>query len=239
MLGAVFGDIVGSSYEWNNVKTKDFPLERPSTRYTDDSVMTLAVAKWLMTDPEHSEEGLAREMQRLGRGHFKVGYGGRFKAWLMSKEPQPYNSWGNGSAMRVSPVALYATSLEEALELARKTANVTHNHPEGIKGALAVTECIFICKDAKDIETAKEEIRRIIPQKYGYNLNRTLDEIRPGYKFDVSCQEVCPRPSSLSWRVYRWRTVCGMRFLLEATLTLSRLLPVPYMLLIKSGGTSH
>lgn len=192
MLGAVFGDIVGSAYEWNNVKTKDFPLERPSTRYTDDSVMTLAVAKWLMTDPEHSEEGLVREMQRLGRGHFKAGYGGRFKAWLMSKDPQPYNSWGNGSAMRVSPVALYATSLEEALELARKTANVTHNHPEGIKGALSVAECVFISKEAKDIETAKEEIRRTIPQKYGYDLDRTLDEIRPGYKFDVSCQGSVP-----------------------------------------------
>lgn len=192
MLGAVFGDIVGSAYEWNNVKTKEFTLKTSFTRYTDDSVMTLAVAQWLMTDPEHSEEGLVREMQRLGRGHFKAGYGGRFKAWLMSKEPQPYNSWGNGSAMRVSPVALYATSLEEALELARKTANVTHNHPEGIKGALSVAECVFICKEAKDIETAKEEIRRTIPQKYGYDLDRTLDEIRPGYKFDVSCQGSVP-----------------------------------------------
>ena len=192
MLGAVFGDIVGSAYERNNVKTKEFPLKTSFTRYTDDSVMTLAVAQWLMTDPEHSEEGLVREMQRLGRGHFKAGYGGRFKAWLMSKEPQPYNSWGNGSAMRVSPVALYATSLEEALELARKTANVTHNQPEGIKGALSVAECVFICKEAKDIETAKEEIRRTIPQKYGYDLDRTLDEIRPGYKFDVSCQGSVP-----------------------------------------------
>ena len=192
MLGAVFGDIVGSAYEWNNVKTKDFPLKTSFTRYTDDSVMTLAVAQWLMTDPDLSEEGLVREMQRLGRGHFKAGYGGRFKTWLMSKDPQPYNSWGNGSAMRVSPVALYATSIEEALELARKTANVTHNHPEGIKGALSVAECVFICKEAKSIETAKEEIRRIIPQKYGYNLNRTLDEIRPVYKFDVSCQGSVP-----------------------------------------------
>ena len=192
MLGAVFGDIVGSAYEWNNVKTKDFPFQTSFTRYTDDSVMTLAVAQWLMTDPDHSEEGLVREMQRLGRWHFKAGYGGRFKAWLMSSEPQPYNSWGNGSAMRVSPVALYATSIEEALELARKTANVTHNHPEGIKGALSVTECVFICKEAKDIETAKEEIRIIIPQKYGYDLDRTLDEIRPNYKFDVSCQGSVP-----------------------------------------------
>ena len=167
-------------------------MERPGTRYTDDSVMTLAVAKWLLEDPLHSESHLIKCMQKLGRGHIRAGYGGRFREWLLSKDPQPYNSWGNGSAMRVSPVALYATSIEEALELARKTADVTHNHPEGIKGALSVAECVFICKEAKSIETAKEEIRRIIPQKYGYDLDRTLDEIRPNYKFDVSCQGSVP-----------------------------------------------
>lgn len=192
MLGAVFGDIVGSSYEWNNVKTKDFPLVRSGTRYTDDSVMTLAVAKWLLDDPSHSESHLIKCMQKLGRGHIRAGYGGKFKEWLLSKEPLPYNSWGNGSAMRVSPVALFASSLEEALELARTTAMVTHNHPEGVKGALAVAECVFICREANDIETAKEEIRIAIPQKYGYNLNRTLDEIRPEYRFDVSCQGSVP-----------------------------------------------
>ena len=154
--------------------------------------MTLAVAKWLLEDPLHSESHLIKCMQKLGRGHIRAGYGGRFREWLLSKDPQPYNSWGNGSAMRVSPVALYATSIEEALELARKTADVTHNHPEGIKGALSVAECVFICKEAKSIETAKEEIRRIIPQKYGYDLDRTLDEIRPNYKFDVSCQGSVP-----------------------------------------------
>ena len=192
MLGAVFGDIVGSSYEWNNVKTKDFPLERPGSRYTDDSVMTLAVAKWLLEDPSHSESHLIKCMQKLGRGHIRAGYGGRFREWLLSKAPQPYNSWGNGSAMRVSPVALFANTLEETLELAKTTAIVTHNHPEGIKGALAVAECVFICREAKDIDAAKEEIRRTIPQKYGYNLDRTLDEIRPDYKFDVSCQGSVP-----------------------------------------------
>lgn len=192
MLGAVFGDIVGSSYEWNNVKTKDFPLERSGTRYTDDSVMTLAVAKWLLEDPSHSESHLITCMQKLGRRHFKAGYGGRFREWLQSKAPQPYNSWGNGSAMRVSPVALYANSLEEALELAEKTAKVTHNHPEGVRGALAVAECVYICREAVDIEAAKREIRDSIPRKYGYNLKRTLDEIRPDYKFDVSCQGSVP-----------------------------------------------
>ena len=192
MLGAIFGDIVGSAYEWNNVKTKNFPLERSGTRYTDDSVMTLAVAKWLLEDPSHSESHLIKCMQKLGRGHIKAGYGGRFKEWLLSKAPQPYNSWANGSAMRVSPVALFANSLEETLELARTTAIVTHNHPEGIKGALAVAECVFICREAEDFESAKEEIRRAIPQKYGYDLSRTLDDIRPDYKFDVSCQGSVP-----------------------------------------------
>lgn len=192
MLGAVFGDIIGSAYEWNNVKEKDFPLERPGTRYTDDSVMTLAVAKWLLEDPSHSESHLIKCMQKLGRGHIRAGYGGRFKEWLLSKDPQPYNSWGNGSAMRVSPVALYTNTIQEALELARITAIVTHNHPEGVKGALAVAESVFICREAKDIDTAKDEIRRTISQKYGYNLDRTLDEIRPDYKFDVSCQGSVP-----------------------------------------------
>ena len=187
MLGAVFGDIVGSSYEWNNVKTKEFPLERPGTHYTDDSVMTLAVAKWLLEDPSHSESHLIKCMQKLGRGHYKAGYGSRFKEWLQAKDPQPYNSWGNGSAMRVSPVALYANSLEEALELAKTTAKVTHNHPEGMKGALAVAECVFICREAADVDDAKRKIRDSIPRKYGYNLERTLDEIRPDYKFDVTC----------------------------------------------------
>ena len=192
MLGAIFGDIVGSAYEWSNVKTKNFPLERSGTRYTDDSVMTLAVAKWLLENPSHSESHLIKRMQKLGRGHIKAGYGGRFKEWLLSKAPQPYNSWANGSAMRVSPVALFANSLEETLELARTTAIVTHNHPEGIKGALAVAECVFICREAEDFESAKEEIRRAIPQKYGYDLSRTLDDIRPDYKFDVSCQGSVP-----------------------------------------------
>lgn len=192
MLGAVFGDIVGSAYEWNNVKTKNFSLQSRYTRYTDDSVMTLAVAKWLLEDPSHSESHLVQCMQKLGRGHFNAGYGGGFRAWLMSQNPQPYNSWGNGSAMRVSPVALYANSLEEALELARITANVTHNHPEGVKGAMAVAESVYRCRKAIDIDAAKREIRTVIPQKYGYNLNRTLDEIRPNYRFDVSCQGSVP-----------------------------------------------
>ena len=196
MLGAVFGDIVGSAYEWDNVKTKDFPLRTPNTRYTDDSVMTLAVAQWLMEDPEHTEAGLIKTMQRFGRRHYKAGYGGRFREWILSKDPQPYNSWGNGSAMRVSPIGLYASSLKETLELARLSACVTHNHPEGVKGAMAVAECVFWNKDRNhglwSLESTKEMLKNTIQDKYGYDLNRSLDEIRPDYKFDVSCQGSVP-----------------------------------------------
>lgn len=194
MLGAVFGDIVGSVYERFNVKTKVFPLRSSRTRYTDDTVMTLAVAQWLMDDPTHSEAQLIQSLQQFGRAFPKAGYGGRFKVWLMSKEPQPYNSWGNGSAMRVSPVALYATSLDEALELARLTASVTHNHPEGIKGAMAVAECVYLSKTCskQGLDSVKAMIKERIPLKYGYDLSRTLDEIRPIYSFDVSCQGSVP-----------------------------------------------
>lgn len=206
MLGAVFGDIVGSAYEWDNVKTKDFPLITPNTRYTDDSVMTLSVAQWLMDDPEHTEARLIKTMQRFGRRHYKAGYGGRFKEWIQSKDPQTYNSWGNGSAMRVSPVGLYASSLEEALELARLSASVTHNHPEGIKGAMAVAECVFWNKDRNNglwsSESTKVMLKNIIQDKYGYDLSRTLDEIRPDYKFDVSSNE----SSQVTMRVLIFRS---------------------------------
>ena len=138
LLGAIIGDIVGSTREWNNVKTENFELLPPGSRFTDDTVMTLAVAKWLMDDPSHSPDSLVRIMQELGRKYPDVGYGRRFREWLKSDNPQPYGSYGNGSAMRVSPVGLYANSLEEALELAEISASVTHNHPEGIKGAQAI-----------------------------------------------------------------------------------------------------
>ena len=194
MLGAILGDIIGSYYEWNNVKTKVFPLVTNKTRYTDDSVMTLAVAKWLLEDPTHSEEQLIRCMQKLGRSHIRAGYGGRFKEWLMSSNPQPYNSWGNGSAMRVSPVGLFAESESEALRLARLTAKVTHNHPEGIKGAEAVAVAVFINKNnaTHPLELRKQLTKEYIEQRFGYDLDRRLSDIRPTYKFDVSCQGSVP-----------------------------------------------
>ena len=190
MLGAIIGDIVGSTREWHNIKTEDFELVPTGSRFTDDTVMTLAVAEWLMTDPEHHSETLVACMQRLGRKYPNAGYGKLFSMWLMSDHPQPYNSFGNGSAMRVSPVGLYANSLEEALKLARITASVTHNHPEGIKGAQAIAGCVFLKKKA--CWGGEEEIRQYITEKIGYNLDFNLDDVRDAYGFDVTCQGSVP-----------------------------------------------
>ena len=190
ILGAIVGDIVGSTREWNNVKTEDFELLPAGSRFTDDTVMTLAVAEWLMTDSEHSERGLVECMQRLGRKYPNAGYGGMFRRWLATDNPQPYNSFGNGSAMRVSPVGLYANSMEEALELARITASVSHNHPEGIKGAQAIAAAIYL-KRTEEFDT-KGEIKRFIEKHFGYNLDTDLREIRKDYAFDVTCQGSVP-----------------------------------------------
>ena len=190
MLGAIIGDIVGSTREWHNKKTEDFELVPTGSRFTDDTVMTLAVAEWLMTDPEHHSETLVACMQRLGRKYPNAGYGKLFSMWLMSDHPQPYNSFGNGSAMRVSPVGLYANSLEEALELARITASVSHNHPEAIKGAQAIAGCVFLKKNAS--WGGEEEIRQYITEKIGYNLDFNLDDVRDAYGFDVTCQGSVP-----------------------------------------------
>ncbi len=194
MLGAVLGDTIGSYYEWNNVKTKEFPLVTSQTRYTDDTVMTLAIAKWLLEDPARSEAQLIRCMQKLGRTHIRAGYGGRFKEWLVSNNPQPYSSWGNGSAMRVSPVGLFAESEAEARELACITASVTHNHPEGIKGAEAVAVAVYTNRyhAKRSLKLRKKITKLTLERLFGYDLNRTLDEIRPTYQFDLSCQGSVP-----------------------------------------------
>ena len=188
MLGALVGDIIGSPYEFYNTKSLDFELYTEWTKFTDDSVMTLAIARWLMEDEEHSTRHLIRCMQELGRRYPRAGYGGNFDWWLRQENPQPYNSWGNGAGMRVSPVGLYAKSLEETLVLAEITASVSHNHPEGIKGAQAIAASVFLCKDGK----SKQEIKEYVEQTFGYNLNRTINEIRPNYYFDVSCQGSAP-----------------------------------------------
>lgn len=191
MYGAIIGDIAGSNYEFSRIKTKDFPLFPAGCDYTDDSIMTLAVAKALLRSREEQtafSHTVVEEMQRLGRAYPypKGAYGMRFSRWLDDPHPMPYNSFGNGSAMRVSPCGLIAVTLEEALDLAEVSAEVTHNHPEGIKGAQAVAAAIFLART----ET-KEEIRRYIHENF-YPMDRTLEQIRPDYRFDESCQKTVP-----------------------------------------------
>lgn len=200
MYGAMIGDIVGSKYEFNNIKTKEFPLFSAGCDFTDDTIMTVAVAKAiLLSRKEHygSKSGakgfqdfLIETMQDFGRRYPDPtgAYGGRFQNWLREKDPKPYGSYGNGSAMRVSPCGLAAVTMEEALILARASACVSHNHPEGVKGAEAVAAAIFLAKCG----ASKEEIRRQISENY-YELNFTLDEIRDSYRFDGSCQGTVPQ----------------------------------------------
>ena len=193
MYGAILGDIVGSPYEFdcNNYKAKDFPLFSQQSEFTDDTVMTLAVAKALMDtrgqDDAAIKAALVREMQRLGCTYPDRGYGVRFGGWLYEDAPKPYNSYGNGSAMRVSPAAWLGGDMEEVLHLARLTAEVTHNHPEGIKGAQAIAAGIYLLRSGK----SKVDVRDYLSQMY--DLNFTLDEIRPSYRFEVSCQKSVPQ----------------------------------------------
>lgn len=183
LFGAIAGDIIGSVYEWNAVKTTVFPLFINRSTFTDDSVMTIAVADWLICGGN-----VAEYLQRYGRNHYLRGYGGAFRCWLRAENPQPYNSWGNGSAMRVSAVGWAFDTLEETLEAAKKSAEVTHNHPEGIKGAQATAAAIFLARNGH----SKEEIKDYTEKTFGYDLSRTCDEIRPTYDFDVSCQGSVP-----------------------------------------------
>ncbi|MCR4671881.1 MAG: ADP-ribosylglycohydrolase family protein [Lachnospiraceae bacterium] len=193
MYGAILGDMIGSPYEFHgNKKTTDFPLFINSSRFTDDSVMTVAVAEALMDshgkdDPE-IKKALVASMQKWGRKYPRAGYGGSFYRWLKAKHPQPYHSFGNGSAMRVSAAGWLFDSLEETRHMARLSAEVTHDHLEGIKGAEAVASAIFLARTGNDKDTIKE----YIVQEFGYDLSRTIDEIRPGYSFDVSCQGSVP-----------------------------------------------
>lgn len=190
ILGGIVGDIIGSTREWENVKNENFELLPEGSCFTDDTVMTLVVAEWLMTDPTHSERALVECMQRLGRKYPNAGYGEMFRRWLSTDNPEPYNSFGNGSAMRVSPIGLYANSMEEALELARITASVSHNHPEGIKGAQAIAAAIYLKRtEMFDVEG---KIKRFVEDKFGYNLDIDLRDIRQDYTFDVTCQGSVP-----------------------------------------------
>ena len=213
MLGAMIGDIVGSVYEWHNIKTKNFPLFREDCFFTDDTVMTCAVADAIMNGGE--EDNFIDSMKKYGRMYPDAGYGGRFGAWLFSDSRKPYNSYGNGAAMRVSPCAwvmdcgfcartgMWPTNGRNRAIL---SASVTHNHPEGIKGALAVADAIFMCRYYfggyfGDYETpindspegCKEKIRQHIEREHGYDLSKTLEEIRPSYHFNETCQETVPQ----------------------------------------------
>ena len=187
MIGAIAGDIIGSVYEWHNIKTKAFELFSPECTFTDDSVMTVAVALALLRGG--AAEDYIHAMQLLGRRYPDAGYGGRFSRWLRTSWPKPYNSYGNGSAMRVSPVAWYFDTLDEVERAAEASAAVTHNHPEGIKGAQAAAAAAFLARAGAD----KAAIRAYIEGRYRYDLHRRLDDIRPGYGFDVSCQGSVPQ----------------------------------------------
>lgn len=191
MMGAIIGDIVGSRFEWHNYRHKDFTLFHPKCRPTDDSIMTLAVAKAILAarpDYEDLPAKAVAAMQELGRAYPRAGYGRGFRAWLQSDHPEPYNSFGNGSAMRVSPTGFAARTEEEAQKLALAVTAVTHNHPEGIKGAEAVAVLIYHARQGM----AMEDLHELAQNRY-YPLDFTLDEIRPTYEFSSACQGSVPQ----------------------------------------------
>ena len=172
IIGAIAGDVIGSAYEFNPTRDHNFELFTPKSPFTE----------------QHTHESLVRIMLDMCWKYPGRGYGGRFANWINDDNPQPYNSFGNGSAMRVSPVGYYARTLDEALDLAKISAEVTHNHPEGIKGAQATAAAIFLARQGK----SKEEIRDYVTRTFNYDLSRTLDEIRPTFSFDETCQRTVP-----------------------------------------------
>lgn len=191
MIGAIIGDIVGSRFEWDNHRNKEFELFTRDCFATDDSIMTLAIGKALMeSQPDWSNLGdqAVRCMQEVGRPYPHCGYGGRFWDWMYSNSPKPYNSFGNGAAMRVSTCGFIAKSLEEAKNLSKAVTEVTHNHPEGLKGAEATVVAIYMARTGSSIE----EIRDVIDREY-YPMNFSLDEIRDTYAFNETCQDTVPQ----------------------------------------------
>lgn len=183
LVGAIAGDMVGSLYEARPIKTKEFALFSRGSRFTDDSVLTIAIADALLTDGE-----FAVALKRWGRRYPDVGYGASFMHWLLSPSSGPYHSWGNGSAMRVSAVGYACNSVGSVLHRAEQTAVVTHDHPEGVKGAQAVALAVFLARSGSDTQHIKNEMEK----RFNYDLNRRLDHIRPRYQFDVSCQGSVP-----------------------------------------------
>ncbi len=194
MYGAILGDMIGAPFEFDmGDKTKDFPLFCERSQFTDDTVMTIAVAEVLINEeagktPEEIKHALADSMRSWGKKYPNAGYGARFIGWIFDDNAGPYNSFGNGSAMRVSSAGWLYDSLEQTRRMARLTAEVTHNHPEGIKGAEATASAIFLARTG----ASKEEIKSYIVKEFGYDLSRTIDQIRPGYHHVESCQETVP-----------------------------------------------
>lgn len=184
MIGAIAGDIIGSAYEFNPTKSLDFELFTKQSTPTDDTVMTIAVADCILHGKEY-----AVAFKEYGRRYPYEGYGNMFREWISSNSLVPYNSFGNGSAMRVSPIGFAFSSLDTVLQEAEKSAIVTHNHPEGIKGAQAIATSIFLARMGKD----KTKIWEYVEEHFGYNLHQNLDEIRPKYCFDETCQGSVPQ----------------------------------------------
>jgi len=189
MLGAIVGDVIGSVYEWVGIKSKDFPLFVPGTTFTDDSVLTVAVAKWILDGGD-----LKQVLCEYTRAYPDRGYGGMFHDWVESSARRPYNSYGNGSAMRVSPVGFAFETMEDVMLWAERSAVVTHDHPEGVRGAQATAAAIFCARQRLD----KEAIKDFVEAHFGYDLSPTLDQIRPTYQFDVTCQGTVP-PALISF----------------------------------------
>lgn len=184
ILGAIAGDVIGSIYEFNPIKTTEFELVQPGMFYTDDSILTVAIADAIL----HKKD-FGKMLWEYGNRYPDGGYGGMFLNWLISTNPEPYNSFGNGSAMRVSAVGFAANSLEEALEIAEQTAIPSHNHSEGIKGAQATAAAIYLAKTGH----TKAEIAKYITEQFNYDLAFSIEEIRPDYSFEVTCQKSVPQ----------------------------------------------
>lgn len=183
MIGAIAGDIIGSVYEHFSIKTTEFELFHQASRFTDDTVLTIAVADSIINSKDY-----AQTLKEYTRRYPNAGYGGNFFQWAFSDSFEPYYSFGNGSAMRVSPVGFAFNDLHTVLEEAERSASVTHNHPEGIKGAQAVAAAVHLARH----DYSKRKLKNYIIEQFGYNLDRTLEQIRPNYQFDVTCQGSVP-----------------------------------------------
>jgi ADP-ribosylglycohydrolase len=183
VIGVIAGDVIGSVHEHALTKSTDFPLFDPRCRFTDDTVLTIATAYAILTGASY--EAAYRD---FGRQHPHAGYGGSFYDWLVAEEPRPYGSWGNGSAMRVTPIGLAFGNVDDVLREAECSAAVTHDHVEGIKGAQATALAVFMARSG----SSKDQIREDLERRFGYDLHRTVDQIRPDYQWDVSCQRSVP-----------------------------------------------